>query len=126
MILNFYRNNNRWFIDLPEYLEAGGDVDDLEMIFGADTFLSDRCIIGSDVVRMNVETEKVSGYSELVKSSNDLEHGAFYVHVEQVPYSYDCNTEPDYTPTIREVVWLCDVVKFIFGKFPQTIYFRVL
>lgn len=126
MRMIFNRTDGKWFLDWPAYLEAGGTKDDLEMVFGADTFLSDRCVIGKDTVTIDIQFERMKGYSELVRSSNNLDAGAFYVHVEQIPYSVDCNIEPDYIPTVREVMWLCDVVKWIFGDFPKNIYFKVL
>lgn len=35
----FVREDNSWYIDLPEYIEQGGSKGDLEMVSGADTML---------------------------------------------------------------------------------------
>lgn len=134
MTLRFYREKDgKWYVDLPEYIEAGGDKAALEMIFGADTFLSDRCIVGKNEVTLDIQTGEWTAreawqkkYSELIRSSNKLDSGAFYVHIQQDPISYECNVEPFLIPKVREIMWLCDVVKYIFGDFPKNIYFKVL
>ncbi len=42
MVKKFYQEEDgRWYIDLPEYIESGmGTKSNLEMVAGADTFLS--------------------------------------------------------------------------------------
>jgi len=36
----FVRESGDWYIDLPEYLEQGGNKGDLQMVSGADTMLN--------------------------------------------------------------------------------------
>jgi hypothetical protein len=38
-IQTFIKEDNQWFIDLPEYLANGGAKGDLQMVAGADTNL---------------------------------------------------------------------------------------
>jgi hypothetical protein len=37
--LTYYKMGNRWFLDLPEYIEHGGDSDDLERVGAFHDFL---------------------------------------------------------------------------------------
>ena len=54
MRLDFYKTeDDRWFIDLPEYIEQGGDHEDLEMVRGADQLL-DILSNGSNAAQVEV------------------------------------------------------------------------
>ena len=113
----FYKEEGKWYVDLPEFIQAGGDKAALEMVFGADEFLSNNCVIGKDEVVMDIATSANADnwdarMSKLVKASNKLESGAFYIVQGNIH-------EPSH------VMWLCDVMEYVFGKFPDVIYFLV-
>lgn len=102
----FYRDDEGWFVDLPEY---PGVKADLEMVFGADTLLD---IMSNNGNLVNVEISETP-----VDTAHYLKHnadggdgsGAFYYFNEDLP-----------------IVWLCDVMLFVFGYFPKDIYFKVV
>jgi hypothetical protein len=125
----FNKEDGMWYIDLPEFLEAGlGTKANLLMVAGADTFL--------DLLSNN--THKVS----LVFSTTDfpyslcklnklhlgmdkeyldkighapVDYGAYYDVVEM-------NKEP-----FQHKLWLCPVTEYVFGgNYPDEIYVKVL
>ena len=125
----FYKEDGMWYIDFPEFLEAGlGTKANLLMVAGADTFL--------DLLSNN--THKVS----LVFSTTDfpyslcklnklhlgmdkeyldkighapVDYGAYYDVVEM-------NKEP-----FQHKLWLCPVTEYVFGgNYPDEIYVKVL
>ena len=80
----FYKEDNKWFVDLPEW---EGEKDDLEMVMGADLLLdilsnySDYCFVtfGDEPF----EDAKILSYDhkELTKGyyNNDAWHGPYTV-----------------------------------------------
>ena len=125
----FYKEEGMWYIDLPEFLQAGlGTKANLLMVAGADTFL--------DLLSNN--THKVS----LVFSTTDfpyslcklnklhlgmdkeyldkighapVDYGAYYDVVEMNKESF------------QHKLWLCPVTEYVFGgNYPDVIYVKVL
>ena len=35
--IRFYNEDNKWYADLPDYINAGGTKEECEMVLGADT-----------------------------------------------------------------------------------------
>lgn len=115
MKLKFVKENNRWYIDLPEWT---GDHEDLEMVAGADklceqlskngkTLIID--INSSDTYSVNVEE------INLIKKSEDC--GATY---EVQDNTWVIN--PDFENTVDvEEIWICPVTKYVFGEYPKYI-----
>jgi len=97
----FYKENNRWYIDLPEW---EGQKSELEMVVGADEFLDIVSENGEEVL-INISTEFFFGCSKLRLTHIDPSEGAWYQ-----------------SDTYHRM-WLCDVTKFVFGDFPETIFF---
>ena len=109
----FYKDSNGWFVDLPE---SNFSKMELEMVAGADTFcdvlaqgeneiyviLSDTPCEGCEVLQFT-NLGKVEGF--------EFGSGAWYFLNEYQGISYCME------------MWLCDVTKFVFGKFPKIIYF---
>lgn len=104
----FYKEETgKWYIDLPDYT---GPKKDLEMVLGADTMLN---IIAQEknIIHLILSDKYFEGsdFLEFVKEGSD-EGGAYY----NLPY---------YTGTYYNLeMWLCDVTKYIFGKFPSKIF----
>ena len=59
----FYREENDWFIDLPEYLAQGGSKADLAMVAGADTML-ERIAGKNDAVVLKINIIPFEGATE--------------------------------------------------------------
>lgn len=113
----FYKDlDNKWYIDLPDFIEAGGSKSALEMVLGADSFL-ERLTPGPGYREVFLELSDSKPFDRsmvysLAKSPTRIDSGCFYVNIDSVP---------DHI----HVMWLCDVVKFVFnGQFPYRIYFN--
>ena len=110
----FYQEKSgRWYVDLPEWT---GDKADLEMVMGADSFLTIMSE-GNDEVRLILSDEKIEGADSLVLKGTGLFEGievgsgAWYILPKYMGIDYDYS------------MWLCDVTLFVFGYFPETIWF---
>lgn len=111
----FYQEHpsGRWYVDLPEW---EGDKADLEMVMGADSFLTIMSE-GNDEVRLILSDEKIEGADFLVLKEMGLFEeievgsGAWYILPKYMGIDYDHS------------MWLCDVTLFVFGYFPETIWF---
>lgn len=111
MILNFdfYKTEEgQWFIDLPSW---DGEIEELEMVAGADTML-DLYSKGQSRINLSISTTHYSNFDKLTKIQCEDCPGAFY-EIE----SFDGRFP-------KMEVWLCDVVKFIFNRFPDNLYVR--
>jgi hypothetical protein len=110
----FYKENERWYVDLPEW---SGTQADLEMVAGADTFL-DILSQGDDVIHVTMSQTPFDG-CESIKflrlgslEGFELGEGGWYFLNEYQGVSYCLE------------LWLCDVTKFVFGELPAQIFFR--
>ena len=101
----FYKEENRWFIDLPEW---SGEKDDLEMVMGADTML-DILAQSDDTVFLTMSLESFDNYE-------------FLLNLKE--YAYDGATYDLISENFNFEVWLCHVTKFVFNEFPQKIYIK--
>lgn len=98
--------NDRWFIVLPEWQ---GSKDELEMVMGADTML-DYIACGGSEVMLYLSEEPFDGYDLTLTLKEYIYDGAMYSLTGK---NFECFD-----------VWLCEVTKFVFGEFPQTIYIK--
>lgn len=116
--LKFYKDEvNDWYVDLPEW---EGDIADLQMVAGADTML-DILAQGDDHIWLKLGTEQ---FRQQEKAKLDLYAICADIHKleEACPSSgavYLCTNKYLSSPL---PVWLCDVTKFVFGEFPETIW----
>jgi hypothetical protein len=106
----FYKTEeNRWYIDLPEWK---GSQADLEMVAGADKML-DILSENGDQIKIEVDDDYTNKNNTHVTLVLDKKHpqilggGADYYWGE-------------------EKIWLCDVTKFVFGYFPKYINFKIV
>lgn len=108
-IYKFYRTElDRWYIDLPNW---EGAIADLQMVSGADNML-DYMSEGGNKVNLLISEEWFEG-SDLLKfqrEATELENGSYYLLKEYRGINLDLE------------MWLCDVTKFVFGKFPENLY----
>jgi hypothetical protein len=128
MIKRFYKEvDGRWYIDLPEYIESGvGTKSNLEMVAGADTFLS-TLAQGETTITLKFEDEHFIGHHvELIRSSNygyaselmddvELDPGAWY-------HYYNKRNWYELKPKLN-ILWLCPVLLFLFNNiYPENIF----
>jgi hypothetical protein len=112
-IHTFIKEDNRWFIDLPEYIEQGGSKAELEMVAGADEMLS--ILAGKKkMVTLTMDTAPFEGADvlELVELCDAPMGGGYYV------------LKTYQGKTINRKMWLCDVTLFVFGDMPEKIFIR--
>lgn len=108
----FYRKGEgyeqTWWIDLPAYVEQGGNPAELQMVAGADDFLE---LLAEDKteVKLQISERKVKGFYELKR-------------VDEIPttsgrYYFDNSTDL--------LLWLCPVTLWVFERtYPETIYYK--
>ena len=111
MIHSFYKDNQGWFIDLPEFIEKGfGTKSNLAMVAGADKML-DRLSEGGNGITLEIGETPFDGAEATLKKSGFCLYGENYI------FSSD---------KVKEFkVWLCPVTKYVFGgKYPATIYIK--
>lgn len=97
----YYKDALRWFIVYPEWK---GSKDDLEMVEGADILL-DILSDNTKNIELEVSTDEILSYKLELVSICEYD-GAYY------SYNY-------------QIIWLCNVTKFVLGDFPEVIYFRI-
>lgn len=110
MDFRFYReDDNRWYIDLPDYI---GDKADLEMVMGADSLLTIMSQNKKELHLTLTEDENVNEDCCLTlcpkQDTVPREQGRFYL-----ARLYDA---------IEFEIWLCAVTLFVFnGRYPEII-----
>jgi hypothetical protein len=102
--IKFYREDNRWYADLPEFIEQGGSKEACEMVAGADTWLEE---LGGE-----------KGWIVLTVSDKRKCYFDRYLALQEV----DENGATYKTDTGHEL-WLCPVTLFVFNQYPQMIYY---
>jgi len=128
----FYKENGMWYIDLPEFLEAGlGTKNNLLMVAGADTLLDILTDNGTEVT-IEFGNERFDGSNvqldmkEMGKDQTLLDavghapvdYGAYYsaYNTQWLGYEFKLSS-----------VWLCPVTEYVFGGgYPERIYLRVV
>lgn len=111
-------DDNKWYVDLPEW---EGSHAELEMVYGADLLLDiisgyKRCV----ELNVSINSFELIGeymYLDFVEMADDIGNGAYYYFDNQLKVG-------DTTVAIK--MWLCDVMKFVFGYFPHRIYFQII
>lgn len=98
-----------WYVDLPDYK---GNKGDLQMVSGADTLLNMLAEKKDSVWLCASETKFQEDCECLEFMEDDMISGANY-------YIYKLNNV-----AISLDVWLCDVLKEVFGEYPKLIYFK--
>lgn len=101
-------DNGDWFVELPEW---EGSKADLQMVAGADDML-EYMSEGSNVVRATLSEEHFVGSDEIkfIRTADEIGNGAMYKLAKYKGINLDLE------------MWLCDVTKFVYGHFPQSIY----
>ncbi|MDR3235819.1 MAG: hypothetical protein LBT48_03725 [Prevotellaceae bacterium] len=112
--ITFKKENGTWYIVLPEWR---GPKASLAMVAGADTMLD--CISGfTDSCSIQITTVPVKDFQcdGVIKKTNAT------AGILKSFYGQHYNAEGLYTG----LIWLCPVTKFIFGKYPAEVYFKLV
>lgn len=104
----FYKEtDNRWYIDLPEWKGAKAD---LEMVSGADRML-EYMAEGESEVEVYISEEHFAG-AYFLDLLDEYPPGAGADYILRMYKGIEFNLQ----------MWLCDVTKFVFNKFPVRIF----
>jgi hypothetical protein len=109
----FIKTDEGWFIDLPVYIEQGGNPGDLQMVDGADTML-DVMANGNNAVSLTLDTKPFEGADELIltEKCDPLIGGGYYL------------MKTYRGQEMNRSMWLCQVTEFVFGDLPERIFVR--
>lgn len=106
--------DSKWYVVLPEWQKERAS---LQMVSGADTWLDVLADGESEVIITTSDEEfNATGCLNMLKYGNPDEYDS------EVGAWYSVGT---YMGIERNLdVWLCGVTKFVFGNFPEKIYYR--
>jgi hypothetical protein len=123
MLLKFIRVDECWYVDLPEYIEGGGQFEDCLMVAGAPEFI--ESIIGKDKVSctFEVSTDWFKDFDAiLLKEKEDTDDnwghyiGTIYNRkhvIDRIVMSVSMN------------VSLCPVNSWVWGDHPNSIFLKL-
>ena len=109
----FTKTGYEWYIDLPEFIEQGGSIGDLQMVDGADKML-DMMAGNKNPVTLYISKDQFDGadvISLTEKCDPDI-GGGYYIMKK-----YEGEE-------INRTMWLCQVTEFVFGDIPQQIFVK--
>jgi len=126
--IRFIKEVGLWYADLPEFLEQGlGTKNNLLMVDGADTFLDLLSGNGEEVTLDISETEFADYQAKLGKirwgKNQELLDGMGHEPVEYGAY-YEVNELNEKAFSHR--LWLCPVTEYVFGRYPEEMWVRVV
>lgn len=125
MTKRFYKENHLWYIDLPEFLEAGlGTKNNLLMVDGSDEFL-DRLSNGGKEVWITFDTEPFEEAHYTLISDVYGKNQDVLDKVGHAPVGYGMYY------TVPEMqghrLWLCPVTEYVFeGAYPERIWVKFM
>ena len=121
----FYKENGIWYIDLPEFLEAGlGTKANLMMVSGADTLL-DILSKNTDEVTVKFSNQKFEGYNERLSIKNFGLDKDYLDEIGHAPVDYGAYYKTTYNTGFD--VWLCPVTMYVCeGGYPEYIYIKTI
>jgi hypothetical protein len=130
LVHSFIKEDGVWYIDLPEFIEAGlGTQANLMMVAGADTFLDLLDEEGTGKVTLTLSTAPFlsagafKGKIEFEKLFMDMEELAKYDH-PPVEFGANYIVTRYQSKKINHRMWLCPVTLYVFGgEYPKEIYF---
>lgn len=108
-----------WYIDLPEYIEMGGNMADLQMVLGADDLLEKLAEEKREIILLiSTDVKEIRDYEELPMFAK---------------HNWDWLSKAAYIPSASGMyytngamyLWLCPVTEFVFGEYPPNIYYKI-
>jgi len=109
----FTKAGNEWYIDLPEFIEQGGSIGDLQMVDGADKML-DMMAANEKTVTLYISKNYFDDADvlSLTEKCDPLIGGGYYIMK-----IYEGQE-------INRTMWLCQVTEFVFGDIPSQIFVK--
>ena len=128
----FYREDGRWYIDLPEFIELGlGNKNNLLMVDGADTLLDilagNKPNKSADGTEVNVTfgNEPFDNYTHTLTKKSIGKNQSLLDQVGHATVEYGAYYN------VKELdnhqVWLCPVTEYVFGgNYPDKIWINTI
>ena len=111
MELTFVKEKGRWYVDLPTFIESGaGTKADLEMVLGADN-LCEVLAKGENQLTVTISATPFKGADFFIKKKNNGRKEG-------------CDYEAYHNQNFIFTIWLCPVLLYVLGTYPNTIYFK--
>ena len=127
--MGFYKENNLWFADIPEFLEQGlGMKANLLMVDGSDRFLDFLSNNGTSV-RIQLSTQPFEGSEAMLRKINIGLNRAILESVGHAPVDYGAyyHVKSYKDQVLNHQLWLCPVTEYVFaGEYPNEIYIKVV
>lgn len=119
--LTFIKIAGRWYVHLPDY---DGNIDELEMVCGADSLCYELDTDNDGIVSIVVSED-----GEFVEGDFKWDYAMDFIMSTvgedgEVSGAY-YNVYDDNNFTQTQQIWLCNVTKYVFKKFPATIYIKM-
>lgn len=112
LTLNFYKIAGEWFMDDPDYLEAGGNPSYLEVVGGMNDLL-EFVAQENSAVQLVADIQPFSGADEmvLIEPTGDESGGYYRLHSLK-------------GQVIEQEFWLNELLYYYFNELPKTIYVK--
>ena len=131
----FYKENNLWYIDLPEFIENGfGTKANLLMVDGSDKLLdllsrnTGECVVKFKDHSIYNPGEEPK-YDAIMDIASEGMNKVILDEVGHAPIDYGqyYTTMAVVDSTIHHIrAWLCPVAEWVFGHYPKRIYVELL
>ena len=118
--LTFIKMARGWYVHLPDY---DGNIDELEMVCGADSLCCELDTDNDGIVSIVVSED-----GEFVEGDFKWDYTLDYMTStvgEDGEVSGAYYNVYDNKNFIPQQIWLCNVTKYVFKKFPATIYIKM-
>jgi hypothetical protein len=112
-VFRFLKEDDKWFIDLPQFIESGGNKADLQMVEGADTMLDLMAEKKNEVsLRLSQDEFKGADKLDLKERCDPSVGGGYYIMDVYEGRKLDL------------LMWLCGVTEWVFGELPERIFVK--
>ena len=116
-----YAEADRWYVNLPDY---PGPKAELEMVEGADKMLDYvlhiYCHAQDSTVRLYVDTVSFEGSSQLIMIEGDRQQKEIVETCGGRYYFLEFFEDQE----VNIVMWLCPVMEYVFGTYPEFVYIK--
>ncbi len=121
----FYKENEIWYIDLPEFLEQGlGNKANLMMVDGSDDLLDVLSKNGNEVT-IEFSHQPFDGATHTLRAQHVGSNQSLLSKIGHAFVSYGMYYNVAELDNMR--IWLCPVTEYVFGgSYPSKIYLKVV
>ena len=128
-VLSFYKEEALWYIDLPEFLDAGlGTKANLMMVAGADILL-DKLSKNGDKITLQISNISFVGWTTWLEKEKQGKDDNYLQQIGHAPVDNGAYYKTNLIEEVKETrsVWLCPVTEYVFhGYYPENIYIKVI